>query len=134
MEKIYLILINERDRDAQRFWVIFGVMNIINVALFASISKNLSQTHIIAPICVVGIVLCIIWALAELRMSAWIFWWEEKLRKLEPYYFKSITKLQPPNFKIFVERKTAVKKGISTRVTGCLLPIIFLILWIYILL
>lgn len=160
-EKFYKMLLDERDRDAQRFWIIFSLLSIVNGGLLGFVinSRDLSLgLKLIASL--LGIVLCIIWYLVQVRMRFWIRWWEEKLEEVEPLYFKELNLKSgckfPIDFKLFRSRGDSVyiekkdhwtywletekdrkyickflhEKGISTRDAGSLLPFFFGMAWI----
>jgi len=139
MKKLYEILVNERERDCQRYWAIFGVMNVINSGLLVfSLSQKSAEKVLLASF--LGLVLCVLWWGAVLRMAGWVDWWEDKIKEIEMKSpFENLEandesagedKPDTDAFKIFVGRRGSVRRGISTRVVGWLLPVIFFVAWL----
>jgi hypothetical protein len=121
IENFYKMLLDERDRDAQRFWIIFSLLSIVNGGLLGFIlnSKNPSSGFkLVASL--LGIALCVIWGLVQRRMGFWIRWWEKKLEEVEPLYFKELHEKSgyrkngkeeakfPNDFKLFCNRHDSV--------------------------
>lgn len=118
--KFYKMLLDERDRDAQRFWIIFSLLSIVNGGLLGFVinSRDVSLgLKLIASL--LGIVLCIVWGLVQKRMSFWIRLWEKKLEEIEPLYFKELNEKSgcktngeeakfPIDFKLFCNRRDSV--------------------------
>lgn len=140
MKDLYSFLLRGREQDSQRYWVIFGVMNVINGGLFGFATSNTKDAPLNFFTPLLGIGLCICWFLGVRRMSGWVKWWEKKLELIEPQYFSEIETKLPDNkkfieqFKIFQNRKNAVTDGCSTQILGCAIPIIFFIAWALLLL
>jgi len=78
-----------------------------------------------------GIALCILWYDAVYRIVVRIRGWEDDLESIENPYFEKIANL-PIGFRLFPTRTSVVISGISTRWVEKLMPIIFLIVWIWI--
>ena len=138
IEKLYEILLGERENDSKRYWAIFSLMNIVNAGLLAILSTgNVTVFEIFIPI--VGIVLCFIWFFAGVRMMGWIELWENKIKFIEEYYIKHIDlpseckKLSELDFNIFRKRENPYRWTIiPTRWIGMLLALSFGVVWIYI--
>ena len=88
------------------------------------------------------------WILLQIRFKHWCKTWDEKLKKLEPYYIAQINKESkknrlsplPEDLKIFGDFATKENNGavpdfpgISTRSAGVLLPCIFIVAWLVVL-
>ena len=139
MEELYKILLAEREHDSRRFWVIFGVMALLNGGLFAFVTAPSGVTAPLRPVAaLLGLVLCTIWLLAERRMIGWLNDWEKRLIDIEPLYLAEKRRAhgtnQPPwpaGFQIFQERKrrNPVRFGLSTRTAACILPVLFFVAW-----
>lgn len=137
MFDLYKALLNERENDSKRLWVLFGLMNVINGILLAFISSN-DISHFIpkSVIAFLGIVITIFWFGVSIRMCEWIKWWESKLSDLEESAFKIAEQKNEPipsGFKLFQGRSKAVNKGLSTKWISYSLPSIFLGAWILLL-
>ena len=140
MKDLYSFLLGAREQDSQRYWAIFGVMNVINGGLFGFAASTITPDPLKIVASLLGIGLCILWIFAVLRMSAWVRWWEERLEQLESHYFLTIeAKPQEDTefiegFRVFRNRKGAVTAGCSTRAVGMWIPSIFIVAWISLLL
>ena len=139
MEKIYEILVGERERDARRYWTIFGVLSVINSGLFGLVAATGPAREFVQAACLLGTAVCLLWIGGALRMAAWIRWWENRLERLEPEYFASLRQGEadaaagrlPSWFKVFEGRRLELGfNGFSTRWIGWMLPALFLLIWI----
>ncbi len=121
MDKLYEIIVNERDRDCQRTWVIFSIMSLINSGLLAAQSFGCSNVSGLRLISLLGVFICVIWFFLIDKMVKWANWWEKKIEEIEPYYFEWVTDNRnpqsklPQNFKVFVDRQGAVPGRIPGR-------------------
>lgn len=121
----YKAALEGRREDSTRYWTVFGVMSAVNGAMLAFIK---SDTPII-PILymsVFGALLCVVWLSLQLRLSAWVRWWENKLVALE----FSI----PERERLFTNRsldsQNPFRVGFSTRAGGVVLPLLFVVAWV----
>jgi len=139
VQELYKILLAGRQDDAQRFWVIFAVLNVINGGLFAAVVSQSSMGGVRIVAAIFGIVLCFVWASTQSRMTGWIEWWEEKLKEIEPGYIAELrTAATTPEatrvlsgIQIFINRKPRTSRwAISTRRIGWFVPLIFGAAWI----
>jgi hypothetical protein len=75
---------------------------------------------------VFGVLLCLVWLSLQLRLSAWVRWWEKKLVHLESRI--------PDLEKLFTDRvlpsKNPFRVGFSSRTGGVVLPLLFAVAWI----
>ncbi|MFH2120802.1 MAG: hypothetical protein ABIJ25_10465 [Pseudomonadota bacterium] len=139
MKDLYSFLLQGREHDSKRFWDIFVVMNVINGALFGLAFSNLTVDILKILAAVLGIGLCVLWAGIERRMDAWVKWWESILNDCEPHYLKELQNglserdefLQ--KLEVFHNREGKIVKGFSTRVVGILVPVVFLVGWLFLL-
>lgn len=141
MEELYKMLLSDRDHESKLFWSIFGVMSVINGGLFAFITQK-PDHHFVRVAALLGIGLCIIWALGQRRIRGWVRWWETKLEDVELLYFEELNQRRranslqalPVHFTLFRNRQCAVHEGISTRTVGIAIPLLFALAWAVILL
>ena len=114
-----------RREDSSRFWTVFAVMSAINGAMLAMLDKD-SPPMPMPYIAGFGVLLCAIWFALQLRLGAWVKWWEKELVGLEGD--------MSDNIKLFtgreLEQKNPLLVGFSTRIGGVLLTLLFLIAWI----
>jgi len=140
MKDLYSFLLSGREQDSQRYWVIFGVMNVINGGLFGFAASNITPAPLKIVSSLLGIGLCILWILGVLRMSGWVKWWEGKLELLESQYLSTIESRAPEGaefvkqFQVFRNRRGAVTAGCSTRSLGVWIPSLFIVAWALLLL
>lgn len=140
MKDLYSSLLSGREQDSQRFWVIFGVMNVINGSLFGFVVSNLTPEPLKIVAAIIGIGLCVLWILGMLRMGSWVRWWEKKLEEFEAHYFSEVETTSPKSgeflkeFYVFRNRAGAVKSGCSTRSLGVWIASIFIVGWVSLLL
>jgi len=140
MEELYKMLLSDRDHESKLFWSLFGIMAVINGGLFAFITQNPEHSFVWIT-ALLGIGLCIIWALGQRRLRGWVRWWEIKLEAIERPYFEELNQglrassleTLPSDFTLFRNRQCAVHEGISTRAVGVAIPILFAIAWAVIL-
>jgi len=140
MEELYKILLTERENDSKRYWAIFNLMNIINAGLLAVIATEKSQNLYYRDLAACfGMILCVVWLLAELRMVGWIRSWERKIRYIETWYLKEIIptseskSLYDLRFRIFKDRKSDFLWGIiPTRSVGPIVSVLFGVVWLLI--
>ena len=140
MQELYKMLLSDRDHESKLFWVIFGVMNIVNGGLFVFV-KEKPNHPLIWVASLLGIGLCVIWLLAQRRIRGWVRWWEIQLETIEPFYFEELNQRRsqvglaplPTNFTLFRNRRCAVQEGISTRKVGVFLPLLFASAWVIVL-
>ena len=137
MEELYKILLAERENDSKRYWIIFSLMNIINAGLLAVIATEKNQNLYYRDLAAcLGMILCVVWFLAELRMVGWIRSWERKIRYIETWYLKEIIptseskSLYDLRFRIFRDRKIVFPWGIPTRFIGPIVSILFWFIWL----
>jgi hypothetical protein len=130
MEELYKILLTERENDSKRYWTIFNLMNIINAGLLAVITTEKNQIVYYRDVAAwFGIFLCIVWFLAEVRMTGWIKLWENKLEQVEEQYLKDIK----PQVKVFRDRKNPKRWAfLPTRWIGPVLSVLFALVWLFI--
>ena len=121
----YKAALEGRREDSTRYWTVFGVMSAVNGAMFAFIKPD---TPII-PIQYVsgfGVLLCLVWLSLQLRLSAWVRWWEVRLVALESSF--------PERERLFTGRsldsKNPFRVGFTTRAGGVVLPLLFVVAWI----
>jgi hypothetical protein len=136
--EIYEYLVKGREEDSKRFWTIFSLMSVINSGLLAGypLANQIPVLEFWIPI--LGVILCITWYLTIRRMHAWVAWWEKKLVEFEPKFFEEINAQRkkkriseiPDTFAIFQNRWLDRSVGISTRVAGWLIPLLFSISWL----
>jgi hypothetical protein len=135
MEELYKILLVERENDSKRYWTIFNLMNIINAGLLAVITTQKDQNTYRDFAACFGILLCLFWFLAEVRMAGWIKLWEEKLKKIESTEAFNNFGSFVDNFTVFKERKNPYRFHfgfLKTRWVGWLLPALFGFTWLFI--
>ena len=140
MEELYKLLLVERENDSKRYWTIFNLMNIINAGLLALIlTKGKPNEYFQDLAACFGIILCVVWFLAELRMIGWIRLWEKKIKDIERCYLKEINliseskNLYDLGFRIFRHRKISFPwRVLPTRSIGPVLSILFLLVWLFI--
>lgn len=141
MQELYKMLLSDRAHESKLFWIIFGVMNVVNGGLFVFVTEN-KDHPLIWVASSLGIALCIVWGFAQRRIRGWVRWWEIKLEQVEPLYFEELNHILkrrglttlPAGFTLFRNRLCAVREGISTRLVGVLIPIIFALAWVIVLL
>ena len=121
----YKAALEGRREDTTRYWTVFGVMSAVNGAMLTFIKSDATIISI-QTMSVVGVLLCLVWLSLQLRLSAWVKWWEKKLVTLEA----SI----PDQERLFtgrtLESKNPFRVGFSTRVSGVLLPLLFVVAWV----
>ncbi len=157
MHDLYKIAYEARREESTRDWTVFSVMSSINGIMFVLIIKGDCNQKYSVLVPILGIVICIIWFLIQIRFKNWCKWWDDKLIKLEPYYIEQINKEReslskpplPADLRLFQEPKKqqcectikylykCIKSffklpwtGISTRWGGCFMALLFLIMWI----
>jgi hypothetical protein len=141
MKDLYKYLLDERDRESQRYWQIFSVMSFVNGGLLVVVTAQKAGPVLSALAAILGIALCIVWLQSLRRLRGWLEWWEGKLQDLEPRYLEGLkteaeknkTPGLPDGFKLFVGRKGAVTLGISTRTAAWLVPLFFGLAWVAVL-
>ena len=138
MFELYKALMIERENDGKRLWVLFGGMNIINGALLTYVTTKDFEPWIPKSVIVLlGLLISILWCGASIRMSAWIQWWESKLRELETHAFDELRKTGnehiPENFRVFVGRKLDQNRGLSTKWISQSIPVFFIFAWLFLL-
>lgn len=114
-----------RREDSTRYWTVFGIMSAVNGAMLAFINSNAPLIPILY-MSAFGVLLCLVWLSLQLRLSAWVRWWEDKLVILET----GIPELE----RLFTTRtlpsKNPFRVGFSTRAGGVALPLLFAVAWI----
>lgn len=121
----YKVAVEGRREDSTRYWTVFGVMSAVNGAMLAFIK---SDTSVISTLgmSLFGVLLCSVWLSLQLRLSAWVRWWERKLVHLESRI--------PDLEKLFTDRElpseNPFRVGFSSRTSGVILPLLFAIAWI----
>lgn len=139
MESIYAILVDGRERDARRFWIVFGVFGAINGVLFGAVVASGPPRGPTLAACGLGAASCLLWIGGALRTAAWTRWWEDRLARLEPEVFAALRDgagdasagRLPSWFTVFEERRLDLGfNGLPTQVIGWLLPALFLAAWI----
>jgi uncharacterized membrane protein len=120
----YKVALEGRREDSTRYWTVFATMSAVNGAMLAFIRSDVPVIPILA-MSVFGVLLCLIWLSLQLRLSAWVRWWEKKLVLLES--------MIPDLEKLFTDRtlpsKNPFRVGFSSRVCGIVLPLLFAVAW-----
>jgi hypothetical protein len=100
-------------------------MSAVNGAMLAFIKSDAPIISIL-HMSVFGVLICLVWLSLQLRLSAWVRWWEKKLVALE----SSI----PEHERLFTNRSldsnNPFRVGFSTRAGGVVLPLLFVVAWI----
>ena len=121
----YKVAVEGRREDSTRYWTVFGVMSAVNGAMLAFIKSDAPVVPILG-MSVFGVLLCLVWLSLQLRLSAWVRWWEKKLVHLESRI--------PDLEKLFTDRalssKNPFRVGFSSRTGGVVLPLLFAVAWI----
>jgi len=154
MDKLYIAILDNRERDSARLSALFQFLSVVNgVLLGFGIAREQNRATKIV-ICIVGGAMCLLWFLMSRRMVAWIVWWEKKAIELEgagfPAFFsapastrteaQSGTEPKPADsassspaglgaFRLFQNRSIDQSASISTRLGAQALPLIFLLGW-----
>ena len=130
MQHPYEIAFEGSKDDSARFWTIFYLMSLINGGLFGIVVTSNAEAAYKLLVAALGIAICVIWFLIQRRMHYWCDWWDSKLEELEEDF---MGKSQLPAALLFRKRKEKTaphRKGISTRIGGCLMPTIFGVGWV----
>ena len=121
----YKVAVEGRREDSTRYWTVFSVMSAVNGAMLAFIKSDAPVIPILG-MSVFGVLLCLVWLSLQLRLSAWVRWWEKKLVLLESRI--------PDLEKLFTDRKLPSKNpfrvGFTSRAGGGVLPLLFAVAWI----
>jgi hypothetical protein len=81
----YRVAFDAYQKDCDRFWTVFNVMNVINSGLFIIVLKS-EQAALLPMVAFFGVVICILWAGVQKRFQFWVNSWEKKLELMDQLY------------------------------------------------
>ncbi|MHC1767592.1 MAG: hypothetical protein AB9869_25490 [Verrucomicrobiia bacterium] len=151
----YKIAFNGYQEENRRFWTMFNMLVLINTGLliFGANAKSENLFRLVLPL--FGMILSILWWLAQLRYAAWVRWWDAKMQAMEEEDSSSFSQNQTKNSNRFIFKhktldtileqtspfgcfslKDAVKSdtislkiGLKTSFVACVIPAIIAVLW-----
>lgn len=121
----YKVALEGRREDSSRYWTVFSVMSAVNGAMlaFTNSDEPLIPNLLTSAF---GVLLCIVWLSLQLRLAAWVRWWEIKLATLESHIADAE--------RLFTGRtldsKNPLRVGFSTRMGGVILSLLFMAAWL----